>query len=256
MLYNPDKHTADGFETIAAYDRDMRIQVNTGSFIEWKVFFLGSYEAHIRELISRYFPTGGTFVDVGANVGIHALAAAKLAGKDGKVIAIEPVPEIRSRLQRNIQLNGLQNVIFMPWVISNAPGTVSFYKPGRSLANQGAGSMYKSRIGGEEIKVEAKTLDEVLAGESRVDFIKIDTEGNDGKVILGGAEIIKKHRPAILFEYAGGWSVSGVRPAEVVDLLAPTHDLFSVEGTNLVPLRTAGEWDSFHSDNILCLPRK
>ena len=49
--------------------------------------------------------------------------------------------------------------------------------------------------------VKTKTLDEILKDKTRVDFIKIDTEGNDGKVLMGALKTIEKFQPVIIFEY-------------------------------------------------------
>src|SRR5579859_3078445 len=78
FIHNPDRHVQTGLKTIVPYAENLRLYINTGSFIEWKVFFYGYYERHIAELIAKYFPAGGTFVDVGANIGIHTLTAAEI----------------------------------------------------------------------------------------------------------------------------------------------------------------------------------
>ena len=50
-------------------------------------------------------------------VGVHTVRLARLAGRDGEVIAIEPDPDATQRARRNITLNGLSNVR-----VSNAAG--------------------------------------------------------------------------------------------------------------------------------------
>ena len=68
--------------------------VDLSSFLEWQLWAFGSYEMHFAELLRRLAGPGDRCVDVGANVGVHTVRLAKLAGRDGEVIAIEPDPEL------------------------------------------------------------------------------------------------------------------------------------------------------------------
>jgi tRNA G37 N-methylase Trm5 len=121
LFHDPDK--VKGIETIASYD-GLKIHVNTSSFIEWQIFFKGSYEKDIADLIKKYLPRGGIFVDVGANVGVHTLTAARIASQ---VIAFEPVPQTVSRLKDNLTLNGFTNVEIRNEVASDLPGTLTLH---------------------------------------------------------------------------------------------------------------------------------
>jgi precorrin-6B methylase 2 len=55
---------------------------------------MNAYEPAKHALIRRRLRPGMTFVDVGANKGDFTLLAARLTGKAGRVISIEPEPEI------------------------------------------------------------------------------------------------------------------------------------------------------------------
>ncbi len=54
--------------------------------------------------------TGDTFVDAGANIGVHTLHCARRVGPGGRVIAIEPLPKNLTHLRKNIALNGFRQV--------------------------------------------------------------------------------------------------------------------------------------------------
>lgn len=54
---------------------------------------------------------GDVFIDVGAHIGKYTILVAKIVGKEGLVIAIEPNPENYETLLENIKLNNLKNVI-------------------------------------------------------------------------------------------------------------------------------------------------
>ncbi len=196
LIWDPDM--AKGFDTIIPYDKTLKININISFFIEWFIFFKGFYEKSLVETVKKFFLKDGVFVDVGANIGCVSLIAAKTAKQ---VIAIEPIPWIAERLQNNFNLNNLTNIKIVQCVASDKKGRASFYCPSGDKIHGGMGSLYKDHSRGEKIEVETKTLDEIL-GDTKVDFIKIDTEGHDKNVIMGAKEIIKKNKPFIVYEYA------------------------------------------------------
>lgn len=242
LIHNPHKKQSYFFETVIPYDKDLKIHINIKSFLEWQVFFRGYYEPEIINFIKEYFPEGGTFVDVGANVGIHSLIASKIAGK---VIAIEPVESLSNRLQRNCELNKITNISILKFAASDKEEITSFYPPKDGAVDNGVGSFYKNHTPDntdKEIKVKTKTLDEILKNEKRVDYIKIDTEGHDGKIIMGSLNIIEKHRPVIIFEFIERWELSGITLEMVKKTLKPLGYSFKRIGKRL------------DNCNILCLP--
>ena len=101
LIYNPDKRQNDYLQAIISYGGDLKIAVDTRSFIEWQIFFKGYYEKHVVNLIKNKLPRGGVFIDVGANVGCHSLIASRIASK---VIAIEPANMVRKSGARLITL--------------------------------------------------------------------------------------------------------------------------------------------------------
>ncbi|PIR87918.1 MAG: hypothetical protein COU10_02070 [Candidatus Harrisonbacteria bacterium CG10_big_fil_rev_8_21_14_0_10_45_28] len=237
LFYHPDKRQNDYLETTIPYDKNLKIHINTSSFIEWQIFFKGHYELPIVNLIKKYLLKGGVFVDVGANIGCHSLVASKIAQK---VIALEPVKRFADRIRGNCELNGIKNISIVSLAASDKKGIIPFYAPDDKEPNKGTGSFYKNAASQSEIKAETSTLDEILKNEKRVDFIKIDTEGNDGKVILGSLDTIGKHRPIIVFEFIKeSWEASGVN-LETISKLLQARDY---------DLKKIGDKD------ILCLPR-
>ena len=150
------------------------------------------YEQEVLERISALF-RGGTFVDVGANVGNHALYAAIFLGAE-KVIAFEPIPSTALVLDVNVALNRLGGLIETQQVgLASAEGNASFTTP---RGNIGATRLHPGVEGGE---IRIARGDDVLAGQ-RVDFIKIDAEGMEIDVLEGLRETIARERPGLLVE--------------------------------------------------------
>jgi FkbM family methyltransferase len=172
------------------------------SSIEWQLWAFGRYEPHFAELFSLLVRPGDRCVDVGANVGVHTVRLAKLAGQHGKVIAIEPDPEVIRRAQRNVALNGLETVRLVNAAASDQPGEMQLYRPSPWDTNRARASLlHHPYLTGAATTVPVVTLDDVCAG-GRVSLIKIDVEGHEAAVVRGAAATIAREMPSIVFEYA------------------------------------------------------
>lgn len=150
-------------------------------------------------VFAQLIQPGMTIVDVGANIGMYSLIAAQKVGKQGRVLAFEPVPEIHERLRRNIELNNAANVTPFCIAISNCQGSMQFYV-GR---NDSVGSLYR-QLGEGVIQVNTATLDDVLQeqGVDRVDMVKLDAEGAEYRIIEGMDRLLRRaDRPVLLVEH-------------------------------------------------------
>jgi ubiquinone/menaquinone biosynthesis C-methylase UbiE len=87
------------------------------------------YEPHMVSAIEANLPRGGTFWDVGANIGLISLFASKIIGPGGHVVSFEPSPQVLSLLRQNT--NG-QNIKVLPYGIGNADTMKSFAAQGTS----------------------------------------------------------------------------------------------------------------------------
>lgn len=130
---------------------------------------------------------GDLFVDVGANSGTYTLWA---ADRGAEVIAVEPDACARQRLMANVGRNGYP-VSVLAAVLGERPGSVRF--------TQGRGSMnhVATKDESDTIQVEETTLDQVI-GDRRVAGVKIDVEGAERLVLLGGWRALREHRIGLL----------------------------------------------------------
>ena len=168
-------------------------------------FFKGYYEPEVTRLIKEVLNPGDVIVDIGANVGVHTLVMAKEVGNKGKVYAFEPHPEISKRLLSNINLNKFNNVKVSNNALSNNTGELDFFVHNPKRLHKGQSTFYKEHLDGEarKIKVEVDTLDNFAEKNKlkKINLIKIDTEGNDFKVLQGTEEVIKNFSPNLIFEF-------------------------------------------------------
>ncbi len=213
-FYHPDRRQADYLQTVIRYDPRLRIHVNTSDFLEWLVFFYGYHEPEVVREIRRSFRPGFVAFDIGANVGCHALVMAVRAGPSGRVFAAEPNPAARRRLLENIELNRLDNLVTLPYAFSDRERRAELFVPVEGTANRGVASLYPNNVNYRKfpVPVEVRTLDGEAARLrlTRLDFVKIDTEGNEMNVLRGGVQVVCRYRPRVVFEYSRRtWKISG-----------------------------------------------
>jgi FkbM family methyltransferase len=156
----------------------------------------GNSEERNMSYLKKIVMPGQIVVDVGANIGIYSVVLAKWVGKQGHVFAFEPAPDNIKLLRKTIKLNQFDNITITQKAISNKPGIASFYLvdgiSSHSLMDYGKSI--------DKIDVEVETLDNFFQDyEKPIDFIKIDAEGYDFKVILGMQNIISKTQNLSLF---------------------------------------------------------
>lgn len=173
--------------------RGMRWYVGSGTHGCW----LGSYEAGKMARFAASLRLGHVVYDIGANVGIYTLAASRLVGPGGRVIAVEPLPRNVAFLSRHVQMNRCRNTTILQLALSNENGTTAF----EVSTNPSQGHIFSK--GGLQVRVAR--LDDVAKAENLPppDVIKMDVEGSEAKVLEGAEDIIGHHRPLIFLATHG-----------------------------------------------------
>lgn len=137
----------------------------------------------------------GTFLDVGASIGNHAVWFARACG--AKVIAVEPRSDAYELLRQNLGLNcDDADWVAYPCAAGDFHGKVS-------LRQMWEGSIGATRVvepDEEKGTVPMVRLDDVLLLSDQVALIKIDVEGYEPQVLRGLAETIGRCKPVILAE--------------------------------------------------------
>lgn len=130
---------------------------------------------------------GDVVVDVGANVGYYTLIAARLVGSTGRVYAFEPDPRNFRYLERNVRLNGLDNVILEQKAVSDRSGSIQLFTT--DGVHEDSRIFQPSGRPSVAVDVEAVSLDDYFRDrEPRIDFLKIDVQGAEGAIIEGMTE--------------------------------------------------------------------
>jgi FkbM family methyltransferase len=157
------------------------------------------YEPEELAIIAGFFPAGGVFADIGANVGNHCVHVGRFL-RPARIIVFEPTPEAIAILRRNIALNGLEALVDASHL-------------GLGLSDQAGGAVIRTqrhnlgnsrlvKVAGEG-EVRLVTGDAALAGQ-RVDFIKMDVEGMEIRALAGLKDTIARWRPRLFVEVNDG----------------------------------------------------
>lgn len=159
----------------------------------------GGWEADAQRLMVEHVRPGSVVYDVGGNYGIHTLLMARLVKDEGRVYSFEPLPGILSELEKNVALNNFTNVECVKLAVSDETGTAAFF----TGDHVGAGHLADAgKVLGDESTVETVTLDDFVFERNNrpPDFIKIDVEGAEGRVLSGGLRTLKQFKPIILVD--------------------------------------------------------
>lgn len=169
--------------------------------LERELYYHGTYESGTLQLMEQLLPSGGTFVDAGANIGLMTLHAAQAVGHSGRVLAFEPQPTTHNILQRNVALNDFSWTALHPLALGDTAGTATIYA--REHVGRGGSSLYPTEAQASGVEVEVVTLDSKITGP--VDLLKVDVEGHEVPVLEGARQLLSGARPpAVIVECSSG----------------------------------------------------
>lgn len=154
------------------------------SATERGALFNPDYNLEELDFLRAHTPTGGVFVDVGANVGTYAMVLAQHVGAAGKVIAIEPHPVTHARLAFNRAASRFAQVHLVAAAAGPSDGMLMIETDGDNL---GASHVVAGDRLDNAIQVRSFRLQRILgdAGADHVDALKIDVEGFEDRVLTG-----------------------------------------------------------------------
>jgi FkbM family methyltransferase len=175
------------------------IRFNTSN-AQYRALYLASfahgYEPQTTALINLLTPPEGVFYDIGSNWGWFSLALAARPGFRGRIHAFEPFPSSFADLSSMVEQAQLRDRIQChPTALSDRCGDARMHLPDHhhsGIATLAADDVH----GGQTVKVT--TLDSL--GLEPPAMMKVDVEGAEAKVFRGGAELLSKHKPMIVFE--------------------------------------------------------
>ena len=170
----------------------------------WTAAYRGAYDAAAQRLVVPYIAPHTIVLDIGAALGLWTVPLGRAAVRvDAAVWAVEPYPPNLTWLERNVELNGLDDVVHVvPTALGDEAGLVTM-----RAADHGGGSVGNAAVNvkpGGGLSVPVQRLDDIELPE-RVSVIKVDVEGFELRVLRGAWETIRRDRPVIIGEFSAAW---------------------------------------------------
>ncbi|BEP11830.1 FkbM family methyltransferase [Acidothermaceae bacterium B102] len=157
----------------------------------------GAREQDQVRFLSSALADGDTFLDIGAGLGYHTIAAAKVVGPRGRVIAVEPSEGLVAVLRRNIEANlpASAQVIVQPVAPWDEDAPLTFAPDGPSAR------AYPAALDRSGTMVDGRRLDTLEALEdTTVAVVRTDLRGRDHRALRGLRKTIERDRPVIVTE--------------------------------------------------------
>lgn len=174
--------------------------------IDFSIFLLGAFERSTVNTLKKLARPGNTVFDIGANIGAHTLGLARNVGPGGHVFAFEPADFAFEKLRRNLSLNAeLDSRISAHQILLAAKPSAELpekiYASWPLLASEPVHPKLRGRLLTTS-KARVDTLDQFSERErlTRLDLIKIDVDGHEVPVLLGGAKTLSRFQPTLLME--------------------------------------------------------
>lgn len=190
------------YEVTLAQSGGAKLIARLDSSIEAEILLTGWYEKPESLAIRRSLHPGMVAIDVGANVGAHAMRLASLVGSKGRLFCFEPNPETYQRLLANVQRNAFDQVTAFNCALGHEKGRATLYVNPPSEPNRNANMLVPNKFG---LEVETISLDqawEEMMGRVPIDFMKMDIEGFELPVLQRGSSLLRQRRPVILSEFS------------------------------------------------------
>jgi FkbM family methyltransferase len=219
------------------------------------------YEPHVTHTMQTTLKPGDTFIDVGANIGVHVARAARLVGASGRVIAVEPNTENCRLLLLTAEKNHFGNVTLIPSALSDTGEWTWF---GTHIgSNGGVLPTHEETLSqGFGSIVPIRRLDDIAPIGTKL--IKIDVEGAEISVLRSGLVTIQRDRPLIIMEFSCEMvrRVSGVEPRSALEWIEGLgYEIAVINKESYEPVATTAEtlidhWgSSTRIEDLLLTPR-
>jgi FkbM family methyltransferase len=200
-------------------------------------------------------PNAAYFVDVGANVGDWlAEITAQKRDSEFHAAAYEPSASAFAKLGERYGGNG--NVMLRNCAVGDRRGEVQFFEEYGAGKGSSVVSEFVSSDGFTHRVPMVRLDDEITAlGWDRIDFLKIDAEGYDMRVIAGAKNLLEQQRiGALQFEYNRAWQLAGDTLYSAIQFLRGFgYDVYVLKRDGLYTLNYALYEEYFEYSNFVAL---
>jgi FkbM family methyltransferase len=231
----------------------LRIDPTVDNGVERSLHETGTYEKGVLGFMEDYLKTGDVFVDIGANIGLMSIFAAKCVGDTGQVHAFEALPKTALILEENMRINAVQNCTIHGFALGASKGTATIYE--NMQVNRGGASLVV-HDGSEGTQISLETLDDVYPNSAPIAMVKIDVEGYEPMVLEGAKSTLFRCRPIVIIEVSSAVSESSIDALNQIRALG-AYRFYRLKGTKerrsaLVEIKAEDALPAH--DNVFCIP--
>lgn len=175
--------------------------LDLSDYQSWLLYFHFSTDSS-EQVVNHVF-AGDSVFDIGGNIGQTALLLAEKVSPSGMVYSFEPYLSTFNWFKTNLFLNPkIQNIKVSNIALGNTFSSAEMHKD--CFTNTGSyriASIQNPKIG-SSLQVNISTLDDFILSNDihKVDFIKIDVEGYELKVLKGAIHAVKRYKPILYIE--------------------------------------------------------
>ncbi|MDS4040171.1 MAG: FkbM family methyltransferase, partial [Candidatus Competibacter sp.] len=174
--------------------------IDSDNIISYSLKEYGEWAQQEIDLLLHFIKPGDRVADVGAFIGTHSRVFSSAVGIGGMVYAFEPRNEIVEVLLENINFSPIQNIKVFQCGLGDKHKEIKIAKAFQDSKNNFGGFSINTTImlADSGNTIQLRTLDEVSI--MHLDFLKIDVEGMEIDVLLGGNATLSRDRPIIFAE--------------------------------------------------------
>lgn len=204
-----------------------KFRCDTTDVIQRAIYVYGVWEPDISAWVTEFLHAGDVVLDVGANTGYFSLVCSAAVGRNGTVIAVEPVPSIATLASSNFDLNTAAQIDLQRIALGRVSGQVEIFRSspdniGNSATIEEPGS---STEGSVPRMIGDQLLGRLTPGQPPR-LIKIDTEGDEAAVLEGLTATLEAMAPgsAVLVEITPEkLALRDLAPKDVIEILPQTR---------------------------------
>lgn len=175
-----------------------RMRLDLSDWSDRRAYFSGEYyQRDLSELLRRIVRPGDRFIDIGANIGLVTLLAARGVGRAGRVLAFEPNPGPLARLREHVAINGLQQVEVHDVALAEAAGSAELFV---ASEHTGKGTLTVDGGAGGRVSVRLVRGDDLVRPADSATIIKLDVEGYELKVLRGLEQLLRAQDAIVIVE--------------------------------------------------------
>ena len=255
-------------EAVFQFSRNFPIKIHRGALVGKKLYGNIFYNRRVQDfsifnrIFSIYNIKKDVVIDVGANIGTYSLF---FSAHFGNVYSFEPNPIVFKILVKNMKINNMRNLYAFNLGISDSSHTEIFiakryshgtgtFKPDRQQLIANSGEFYHKNL------VEVITIDEFAKNRklTRIDFMKIDTEGYEPSVFRGMRSVMCAFKPIILFELHGKTFLAKQGDLKEIHNIAKNYNysLLKIEGSLKTILVTNSNINKLADGAFLAIHKK